>query len=105
MKCFTCGGSGERWDLPFAINGRKPAQVVCFYCSGRGFIPGNDPMFWTPAERAGLKAMGQWVMLARVMHSRVKRRGRNSSWLMLCNFIEAVCAYVRAAREVKEGKE
>jgi hypothetical protein len=56
--------------------------------SAEGWIP-----FWTPSERAGLKAMGKhWKYLKRISEIRAASVRAN------------IRAYVEASRRVKEGK-
>jgi hypothetical protein len=49
--------------------------------------------FWTPAERAGLKAMGRNL-----------RTSKSHDWDAVMGIIWTIREYVRYARAVKEGK-
>ncbi len=51
MKCPWCGGTGRTLQ----DNGDHTESMNwCPHCNRHGWIP-----YWTPAERAGIKAMGQ----------------------------------------------
>lgn len=80
MRCDCCNGDGECMDMDWQIS-------PCSECHGRGWLP-----FWTPAERAGLKALGLERDLNRDFGG-----DRDEE------IIEAaICAYVKAAREEKK---
>jgi hypothetical protein len=88
MKCRICNGKGY---LPYM---KYPGGPQCPACHGHGWIP-----FWTEAERAGLKAMGEWWKELSIFpnHHIV---ARDETRAVIERTIEA---YVRAAREKKEG--
>ena len=80
MICDSCGGKG--YLMPYM---KHPGGPPCNKCRGTGWTT-----FWTPAERAGLKAMGKEFInkiLGRYTTDGVKF---------------AIRAYVNAARKSKE---
>lgn len=87
MKCPECNGRGL-----IIIGDTSPLTVIrnspCRKCMGKGWIPS----FWTPAERAGLKALG--------LHWNLNRDfgGDRDEEIVAA----AIQEYVQAARKVKE---
>jgi len=104
VKCPKCGGAG-RW-------GQAGFIYLCENCNGTGLV--KHEKFWTPAERAGLKAMG--AVYKSVKKSKAysyglkcpdgtitfkiwarRRKQRGELWVIH----GAIRAYVKAARSVK----
>lgn len=55
-------------------------------------------LFWTPAERAGLKALGEWYCLETGM--RTDREKFAAEYFIR----QSISTFVKAARAAKEGK-
>jgi len=85
VKCPNCGGIGH---VPGSKTSNTP--ITCWVCDGgRRRSP-----FWTPAERAGIKAMGR-VSLSCIDGSFTHREPMQY----------AIRAYVAASRKAKkEGR-
>jgi len=86
MKCPKCDG-GKKWTR--VIDPPGWYDEPCSTCH-HGWLP-----FWTPAERAGLKAMGEQY--------------QNQEWHWLkpwfdVGVLAAIRAYVAASRKAKESK-
>lgn len=78
--CEDCHGSGS-WC--------SDEIKDCLFCGGAGWLP-----FWSPAERAGLKAMGEEFKINRDHSYKECSLGT----------VDAICAYVQAARKSKERR-
>lgn len=88
-KCKYCHGRGQTKIYDYieahGIGAHHCLGVEpCSECGGRGYSP-----FWTPAERAGLKAMGQEFKVS------------GNGWI---NVYDTIRAFVKAARAAKEPR-
>jgi DnaJ-class molecular chaperone len=99
MKCPNCDGTGR--SIQRLYYGRYIA-TDCLDCDGHGWLP-----YWTESERAGLKAMGDEITNLQIdiekgrsygMEYLVDRQGMKEA------VMNAIQAYVKASRAVKEGK-
>ena len=93
-KCFC--GDWSTWGFDEILhNNEDPEEpsryhMRCPICKGHGWLP-----FWTPAERAGLKALGDGVLYA-------KENGLTRRTIELAeNMVEA---FEKAAQAVKERR-
>ncbi len=92
-KCPACRGRGRiklyeyRESNHVGFN-ECVGKETCSECGGRGYIP-----FWTPAERAGLRAMGR-LSLSCIDGSYTHREP------MQC----VIRAYIKSARAAKEPR-
>ena len=97
MKCPMCNEHGEYYSEEL---GRPSTAEVkrCTHCH-RGWLP-----FWTPAERAGIKAMGKTLKDYgwEAVNSPLYVDGWSN---MRFAVLDAIRACVKAARKVKEGKQ
>jgi len=85
MKCSSYSGNDGRCYLDALCPNSTPDDCR------HGWIP-----FWTPSERAGLKAMGEEYLYT-----------KSQPWMgeeRQDGIIDAIDAYVSASRKVKEGK-
>ena len=97
MICDSCGGKG--YLMPYM---KHPGGPPCNKCHGTGWL-----IFWTPAERAGLKAMGRDLINTIAID---RKRAKEGKWTQhddeLAIQIETsryiIHAYVQAARKEKE---
>lgn len=84
MKCLSCLGDGS---VPAHT---RSGLEKCRVCDGGGQVP-----FWSPSERAGIKTMGK------------EYRNPRHDWLKPwfdAGVLEAIRAFVSAARKIKEGR-
>lgn len=86
MKCLLCDGKGGFWNSFGTWTG------PCFPCHSRGWYS-----FWSPSERAGLKAMGAALRRIKLVNEYLQFSGE------LHEHISIIRDYVSAARKIKEG--
>lgn len=93
-KCEMCDGTGKETHCLYY--GRY-IDTRCPSCEGHGWLP-----FWTPAERAGLRTLGENL---RVNMPRHRENGEAWKNCKSCSRdATTIHRFVKAARAAKEGR-
>ena len=95
---------GEVMRCPDWINGgcerSADPYLDCDGCKS-GYIK-----YWSDAERAGLKALGAWVVLSKARYENAKKTGDPNAYIHLDRMISyryAAISYVQASIKAKGG--